>query len=132
MKVYRVVDKKELIKIINKKTNCLGTDSLKFSCFNTHKYRENEKYMHFFLNKKPINLLPKHNGQNYLCTFNIPFSLLLKHIGFGYYPSKNEKENRGYNSVELKVVEFAISASKFNPNWLVGVQKLETKNKNEI
>ena len=122
----------ELNKLKNNETGSLGSLFSKTSC-NTHKYVEGKKYIHFFLNKKSTVFFSKQKGQNYLCTFNIPVSVLVKSVGIGYYPSKHENENRGYDSIVNKKVEFAMDAEKFNPRWLKKVEKITTvKNNNEI
>ena len=83
---------------------------------NSHKYKNDEKYLHFF--KRPqamqmIKYLYKNiEGNFYFCTFNIPITQLILHHGQGYYPTSGYEEDVHTES------EFAIHVDKFNPDWL--------------
>ena len=125
MKVYRVLEKQELDKILNNQCGDLGSFSCEYSDFNNHKYEKNKKYMHFFLRKKSCKYLPTQNNKDlFLCTFNIPLKVLWKHIGKGYYPSLNKKLSHGYNPVIVTLYEFALDSSLFKASWLVEFKKL--------
>ena len=132
MKVYRILSSNELKYILDEKTHLLGASCENFPIYNTHIYNKNKKYMHFFLKQKSLNYFYNLPNYNYECTFNIPISILIRHKGYGFYPSKNESENRGYDSISKKVCEFAIPAEMFNSKWLVSYKKVERKNENKF
>ncbi|MBQ7452693.1 MAG: hypothetical protein IJS68_00285 [Clostridia bacterium] len=130
MKIYRVVYYKELDDILGKKTNTLGNFFLETRS-NTHKYKRETKYIHFFLNKKAsenIKYILKCNQRNlddyYVCTFSVPIIDLISSVGKGYYYSNDALKNRGYDFQMETRIEFAIDANKFKPEWLIKYEPL--------
>ena len=125
MKVYRYLHESELNKIKEGNTWEIGNvyklmDAEPFKNSNTHRYKANTKYLHFF--KRPqgmqmIKYLYKDLDEKfYFCTFDIPTIQLIQHYGQGYYPTS------GYDQDVHRENEFSIPVDKFNPKWLVDYQ----------
>lgn len=126
MKVYRFLLEDELNKIINNETSRLGSvynAKKPKNLYNTFRYKQGVKYLHFFKNKKDCVLAKRIHINNpqkaYICTFDIPAFFLLIHSGTGYYPP------HGYDLDHESVREFAIESSTFNTKWLVSSEPYE-------
>jgi len=126
MKVYRFLFEDELKKILNKETTKIGSvyNAKKSKIlYNTFRYKEGVKYLHFFKDKKDCvlarNLHSDNTQKAYICTFDIPTIFLLVHSGTGYYPP------HGYDMDYESVREFAIKSSSFNTKWLVASEPYE-------
>lgn len=113
--VYRYSSKEEVEAFKRKDSENLGRMYNNGSLSNTHKYKYGEKYLHFF-DKKDI---PPHvigslpDNKKYLCTFEIPQTILKSHSGKGTYNST------GYDVYVENFKEYAIPMSKFDVEWFV-------------
>lgn len=127
MKVYRYVSKNELNYILNGQYEKLGTICYGEDLSNTHLYKKDQRYIHFFKNKKSIEYIHKvFRGQDlYVCTFNIPVSVLIKSVGLGKYDV-----GRGYDNNTVTLIEFAVEVNKFRKEWLIdySMYGLESEN----
>lgn len=86
MLVYRICTQKEVDYILdNKDFNGVGSPSTAFGN-NTHQYEEGYNYLHFFARKSSILLHWRNTTGYYLCTYDIPESILNEHFGTGSYP----------------------------------------------
>ena len=117
MKVYRYLSERELNNILNKDTSQIGARFAWHNLgVNTHEYKHDENYLHFFKNKESmdeIREMYRYYPQNfYLCEFEIPKLVLYFAAGTGYYKA------HGYDFESTELTEYAIRVSKFNPNWL--------------
>ena len=124
MKVYRFLSEKEYLRILNGEKDKLGNSAFYGKNWtNTHHYKKDIKYIHFFKDKSSIDLikyirtLEKQNDIFYICEFDIPYSKPLFHSGKGFY-----LEHSGYG--ETSVIEYAIDAKIFDPNWLLSSEKV--------
>ena len=134
MKVYRFMCKEELDKILCDKVSELGAYFRTGHVGNNHKYKANEKYMHFFLNKNAYKHFTKtKKDDHYLCVFDIPISVLLTHAGKGIYRGLRV-EDRGYDALDAfrKRVEFAVETSVFKSSWLKAYKKIEFEEEKKI
>lgn len=111
--VYRFCSENELNCLENNNKDGLGNYFVSFPKQpNTHKYKKDEKYLHFFDNKDDAkSSLPDLPGEkSFLCSFQIASSVLKECKGFGYYSP------RGYDEDYIKVKEYAIPVSQFDIN----------------
>ena len=117
MKVYRYLSEKELNNILSGQTETLGNvfSHDKHIRKNTHKYKKDTKYIHFFKTPNSMKMLSylyrKIDTPFYFCTFEIPFNILAMHGGKGFYPAS------GYDNINT-LREYAIPLEMFDPNWL--------------
>lgn len=135
MRVYRYLNKIELNHILNGDISKLGSFfvSQKYK-FNSHHYKDNEKYIHFFKDKSSMleirNLYRFYDEKFYFCAFEIPFTKLMFHKGTGYYAS------HGYDCPIESLTEFALPIKNFKPEWLSGYvidqEKFKTMSKENI
>lgn len=115
MKVYRYLSNDELKKILTGNVDELGQPGHKFDIEckpNTYRYASNTKYIHFFKSKNAMKFMIKHNYSSpnyYICTFDIPVSVLKSHFGLGFYADWLASVKR----------EFALPVNKFKCEWLV-------------
>lgn len=120
--VYRYVNADELALLQSRSLSCLGNVFNGEQLSNTHKYDKETKYIHFFdsnnLPQRVISSLP--HTSEFLCEFEIEKSVLASHKGKGYYPP------RGYDEPYTEVVEYAIPASEYNPEWFKGYTPIAT------
>ena len=126
MLVYRVCSENEINYIVNNKNfNNIGRNIYcglyGKTLANTHKYDELGYYMHFFKDYSSIYLLECNVG-DYICTYNIPLSLLNKYSGQGIY---NVLVNGLPESFE--VCEYAIPSKLISFEYLVSVEKITMK-----
>ena len=125
MIVFRYLAETELRDILQKNTSNIGGNFLRTNS-NSFKYREDEKYIHFFKKATDIEHIRKvHNKDSlntcfYYCAFDIPIVQLILSAGKGYY------ETSGYDTFYTTAREFAIPVTNFNPKWLVGYIKDDT------
>lgn len=119
--VYRFSTQEEVEAFENKDLSTLGEgwETNKFR--NSHKYKDDEKYLHFFettdLPSRVIGSLP--GEKTHICSFEIEKSLLIKHRGNGYYPP------RGYEENATIIPEYALPISEIDPNCFVEATPLE-------
>lgn len=87
MIVYRICDKEEVEQILQDNNfNHVGNYGSKYKDkdINTHDYKENEKYLHFFKNKDAICFMSTVEGRC-ICTYDIPEEILEESVGVGQY-----------------------------------------------
>ena len=131
MKVYRYLSRSELEAIKNNEIDKLGQEYSRFDKgeINNHRYKPNEKYLHFFADKQDLCniqlLYRKSNKVFYLCEFNIPFTTLMFHRGTGYYQAS------GYDIDYITAKEFALPTSKFKAEFLTSFSLDENKSNND-
>lgn len=115
MKVYRFLCDDELKKILTGRVDELGQLGHKFDfeCKpNTYRYAPDIKYIHFFKSQTAMKFMNKHHygsRKYYICTFDIPLSILKSHFGLGFYADWLASVKR----------EFALPVNKFKCDWLV-------------
>lgn len=122
--VYRYVSARELSLLQNNDTNSLGAVFNGEKLSNTHKYDEETKYMHFFDSPdQPTMVLSSiSHTKEFLCEFEIEKSVLTSHKGKGFYPP------RGYDEPYTEVIEYAIPADEYNPEWFKSFTPIATYN----
>lgn len=128
MIVYRLLCEEELETILQQRTEFIGSHFARRNG-NTHKYKRNERYMHFFFKRenceyvRKIQLKDSDGEQNFIAKFNIPLKRIIGHIGKGFYESK-----RGGYDIDYDVCyELALPVSVFRPEWLKGYEKISLK-----
>lgn len=118
MLVYRICKKDEIDMIFNDRNFknvgkvCKINDNI-----NTHVYKNNKKYIHFFKNKDSIFYLNT-TKEMYVCTYDIPIYLLETHYGVGFYLDKFN-----FRNLE-KVSEYAIENESISFNYLLRIEKI--------
>lgn len=120
MKVYRYLCEEEYNNIINSNLDKLGHNYHGKGLSNTFNYKDGERYLHFFKDKKAIKEIRKiyrNDGKDYYtCTFNIPLLTLLKGMGKGYY------ETSGYDTFYQTEREFILNVKDFKPEYLIDAE----------
>ena len=123
MKVYRYLNDRELRAILCDFKDHIGSyfnhgDKLA----NTHNYKINTRYLHFFKNKSAIKYIKQYHINDfrefYICTFDIPKEILLKGVGKGTYETSDGDEHE-----LITEKEFVVKVDDFNCEWLVDYQK---------
>ena len=118
MKVYRYLRKQELDAILKNNISDIGQEYINdnYKEINSHHYRKNVKYLHFFKNIEDIEKLKKEDfvqpDEYYICEFNIPLYILLPGIGSGYYIG------HGFDLPNDTALEFKIPAHKLKSSFL--------------
>lgn len=119
MKVYRYLSQNELDLILSNNISSIGCEysqSEKYKYINNHEYKTGIKYLHFFKNKndcKRVRFIRGYeNVEFYVAEFNIPYTILSQHAGYGKY------DRQGYGSDVEKVLEFAVPTSKFTSKYM--------------
>lgn len=120
MKVYRFLCKQELCQILNGDIKQTGHVFNGTVFPNNHKYKHNEKYLHFFKNLKDLKYIQRACGGlygGYLCKFDIPLHVLLPRTGKGYY----RMISSGYDDFgDTEIVkEYAVESKKMETKYLV-------------
>lgn len=125
MKVYRYLCEAELNKILNGDMERVGTIYGNQNASNTHNYKPNTPYMHFFAkltDLEKIRDLKAFEPQNfYIALFDIPVTKLLLHTGKGFYPTS------GYDVDYDSVREFAVPSSDVKAEHLKFYMKDENR-----
>lgn len=114
MKVYRYATKEEVERVLCGDLSSVGTVYQKIDC-NTHKYKDNIKYLHFFKKITGIDDVKKLRDNNktyYICEYDIPLIVLLIGRGTGYY------DTRGYENDVKTQVEYIVPVETIKPQWL--------------
>jgi len=114
MIVYRVCREDEYNQIFgNSDFSNIGNyfDDQETKKINTHKYKENTRYLHFFLNlKEGVQYLLINEG-TYICKYDIPDEILKQCEGFGYYVDMN-------NYYRQEMIEYAIESKRIKFDYL--------------
>ncbi len=122
MKVYRYLSEYELFALLANDKAKLGASFLDGYTPNNHRYKKNEKYLHFFLNKDSIANMKKLRKDSisdyYIATFNIPIFTLIRFRGKGIY----EDPKGGYDNDTNFLIEFAIPVTHFNTSSLISYE----------
>ena len=119
MLLYRLCKEEEISKILKlQKITAVGRYCHNTHKLNTHVYKKDKKYLHFFLEEyEIINLNPKKD--NYICTYDIPEDIVNEHLGFGYYRSI-------FNLEDLtKIKECAIPIDLIHFSNLLKIEKIK-------
>ena len=118
MLVYRICNNNEISKILtNKSLNEIGKKYHTNKLINTHNYKNNIKYIHFYKDFNSIFYLNT-NKNFYICTYNIPDNILDNCIGIGYYLDREFLRN-----IE-NVYEYAIDSKLVLFDYLLKIDKI--------
>lgn len=118
MLVYRICDEEEIKKIVNGISfHDIGYYFTLNPDLNTHQYKSNIKYLHFFESYDSIFYLNVTNGY-YICTYNIPNEILDLYSGMGLY-----LDRLFFKSLE-EVPEYAIPSDEVKNNYLERIDKV--------
>ena len=118
MKVYRYLTRDELNMFLNDDISDAGAfySNSALQGKNTHNYKPDTRYLHFFKNKQDISkardLHKESFDDYYICDFDIPITTLIRYFGHGYY------NGHGYDCDHESVAEFAIPTNKINSDYL--------------
>jgi len=112
MKVYRLCRKEEVEKVLkDRKFNNITHRSLSDSKQNTHRYTDNQEYMHFFEQEISLLYLNSTKGK-VVCIYDIPEDILEESKGKGFYLDFINLENI------QEVTEYAIESDKVRFEYL--------------
>ena len=120
MEVFRYLTLEEILDYVNGRFDKIGRSFSRGEAHNTHRYKPDQKYVHFFKNIRDLETMQRfkgHDQEMLIAKFDIPFSTLVKHMGVGYY------ESRGYDTDRDTVREFAIPTSKLKEHYFVSCAK---------
>ena len=96
MKVYRIANRLEIDKFLeNKSFNNVGSTFNETCKNNSHHYKKNTFYMHFFDSKDDIFYFNS-PLKRFLCTYNIPDEVTKGYLGLGKYISKYDSSKEDY------------------------------------
>ncbi len=124
MKLYRYLSEEELEHIKANEIDKIGSvynDKKSYKRINTHNYKKDVKYLHFYFDKREISRIEKLGFQGskicYICEFEIPFYVIFSHIGTGRY------DCQGYAVPYETVYEVALPAKKMKSKYLKSFEK---------
>ncbi len=118
MVVYRICNKEELDKIINGIPFYeIGRICTNDSKLNSHEYKPNIKYLHFYKDYGSIFYLTT-TKDYYICTYDIPDEILAEYEGYGRYL------DRVFMRKEEQVEEYAIPSSQIDANYLQKIDRI--------
>lgn len=118
MKVFRICNEYEVATILSEKSLAnVGKYSQINKIANTHNYKKNVKYMHFFQNYLDVFYLDEANIC-YVCTYDIPEEILNKYEGIGYYLDRDN-----YTEME-SVKEYAVPSNLLDFRYLQQIDKI--------
>lgn len=114
--VYRYVTREELT-LMHRDTSKLGRTYKNHHQNNDFCYAPNQRYLHFFANKRDIRLIKalykERQGKFYICTFKVPSLVLFHNSAKGYYEE---------NGKTVSAKEYAIRAKHFDTSWIEKVE----------
>ena len=120
MFVYRICSKQKIERILNyKEFTMIGNYGAIYlnDKKNTHKYKLDKLYLHFFKNKDSIFYLDT-SEDRFICTYDIPEDILETGMGIGKYLYY-------FNfSHLLNVCEYAIESSLISFDYLLKVERI--------
>lgn len=120
MLVYRVTSRIEIDKIIEHKSfKKIGSTNFDGYC-NSHNYKKNTYYMHFFLSKEDIFYL-NNFMKRFICTYDIPDYLIKTYLGIGKYISKYS------DKMQENINECAIPSKLIKLSYLESIEVLPLK-----
>lgn len=117
MLVYRVCAENEIKHLLDDKSfkNIVKKYDSKYK-LNSHKYKEDKKYIHFFKNFDSIFYYAVTEG-SYVCIYDIPEEILERSAGIGYY----------YDRIHLEkleaVEEYAVEENDLDINYLKTIKR---------
>lgn len=124
MKLYRYLSEQELFHILANENDDIGGFFYGINRprrINSHEYKKNVKYLHFYFDKKEIERIVKLKYHSdsvcYICEFEIPFYVIFPYIGYGRYDSC------GYNNPYDTVYEVAFPSKKMKRKYLISYEK---------
>lgn len=118
MIVYRYFTYEELKDILADRVEKIGTVYNTQRQENTHKYKPNVRYLHFFKHLRDFPVIQKFASSpegRFIGKFDIPLRKLLSSKGKGFY----DNLQGGYDYGAEQVKEFAVEASKIHSEYLV-------------
>lgn len=119
MKVIRLCKGQEIKQILETHSfSGAGLSSVINPKLNTHLYKRNEFYLHFFTKLENIFYLNVQKGC-FICTYDMPNELLEQYQGIGYYLDFIFYRNL------VEVVEYAVESKKMNFDYLEKVEVLK-------
>ena len=119
MKVYRLCRKEEIFSILkNQNFEGVGQECIQDETINTHKYKNDKKYLHFLPKFDDLLYLNTTEG-NYICTYDIQDEILDQTKGIGKYVDFVKFMNL------VNVEEYAIETSCLDINNLLCVFRIE-------
>lgn len=124
MLVYRLCSLGEVDYILNNQT-FIEIGKNKYAA-NTHNYLANYNYMHFFAKRFTALIRLDNVEDHYLCTYDIPSSLLKIYCGVGRY-SVEKIFNR---KISMDIKEYAIPSHILDFSCLKKVEVLHSNPKN--
>ncbi len=112
MLVYRICNERE-ITLILKERSCenIGNYFSNNQNKNTHNYKENKRYIHFFRNYSDIFYFDFMENK-YICTYDIPDKILKTGEGKGYYLDRIMFQN------VTEVFEYAVESNLIDFEYL--------------
>ena len=117
MRVFRLCREEEIQQILDKKSFENVGNYCTSGKKNSHTYDETKKYLHFFKKKSDLLYLNTLKDR-FICVYNIPETVLLKHFGYGKYLDYIQFET--LNDVE----EFAIPCENIQFDYLESINKI--------
>lgn len=118
MLVYRVVDEEEVSIILDEESlKNIGNTYVIDKNINSHNYKPNKKYIHFFLEYGDIFYYDSED-RRYICTYDVQEDILEKSKGIGYYL------DRYFLRYIKKVPEFAIESNLISFDNLLKIEKI--------
>ena len=119
MLLYRLCKEEEIIKILKtERITAVGKYCHNTHKLNTHIYKKDKKYLHFFEEEYEIINLNPQIGK-YICTYDIPKDIINDYQGFGYYRSIFDFESLN------KVKEYAIPTELISFINLIKIEKIK-------
>ena len=119
MKVYRLCRKEEIISILkNQNFDGVGQECIQDETINTHKYKNDKKYLHFFPKFDDLLYLNTTEG-HYICIYDIEDEILEQTKGIGKYVDFIKFMNL------VDIEEYAIETSSLDIKNLLCVFKIE-------
>lgn len=117
MKVFRLCRGDEVDCVLVEKTFANVGNYCCDSDRNSHNYKDGVKYMHFFKKQSDLLYLNTFKGR-FICVYDIPEDLLLKHYGQGKY-----MDYISFSSLR-DVEEYAIPSENMSFNYLQSIDKI--------
>ena len=119
MLIYRLCKEEEMLKILEAETiTAVGRYCHNTRKLNTHVYKRDKKYLHFFLDEyEIINLNPKEG--KYICTYDIPKDIVNEYLGYGYYRSIFDLDTL------IKIPECAIPTELIRFSNLLKIERIK-------
>ena len=119
MLVYRVCQEKELNEIMsNESFDTVGRHYSANPLKNTHNYKDDKKYLHFFKDLDSVFYCSTSCG-NYICTYDIPDNILAESKGKGYF-----LDRFAFKHVQ-EAEEYAITTDNLSSDYLTKVELIK-------